>query len=181
MPVRSRPAAAAKLACLVKRRGAQGTPTIHWPATKRRRTALRTSLLPVHQGRCGDLSDGEPWRRATTFVALRAETGIGRDDWVAILSESRTEWAICIYTARRYEDAITALKGMHEQHPESRLYLAASYAQLGQDEEAEAIAAEVLEEDPDFSTARWAETEPYVNQADRDHIIDGLRKAGLPE
>ncbi len=44
-----------------------------------------------------------------------------------------------------------------------------------------AVAAKVLEADPDFSLARWTETEPYKHQADLDHALDGLRKAGLPE
>jgi len=85
------------------------------------------------------------------------------------------------YAARRYEEAIAVLERMPIHNPESRLYRAASYAQLGRDAEAQAMVAEILEEYPDFSSTRWAEIEPYKDQADRDHLLDGLRKAGLPE
>ncbi|MCH7541026.1 MAG: hypothetical protein IH999_11635 [Proteobacteria bacterium] len=85
------------------------------------------------------------------------------------------------YVARRYEEAIATLKKMPEQNPESGTYLAASYAQLGREAEARAVAAGILEADPDFSSARWAEKRPYKSQADRDHFLEGMRKAGLPE
>ncbi len=65
--------------------------------------------------------------------------------------------------------------------PESRLYLAASYAQLGREGEARAITAEILEENPDFSLQREAEKMYYTTQAGRDHYVEGMRKAGLPE
>ncbi len=43
------------------------------------------------------------------------------------------------------------------------------------------VAAEILEEDPEFSLRRSVEKQGIKFQADRDHLIDGLRKAGLPE
>ena len=61
-----------------------------------------------------------------------------------------------------------------------RLYLAASYAQLGQAEEARAEVAEALKLDPDAAVERISSQEPYKNAADRDHFRDGMRKAGLP-
>ena len=85
------------------------------------------------------------------------------------------------YVAERYEDAVAALKRMPEQNPDSRMYLAAGYAQLGREAEAQAVVAEILEEYPEFSSQGWAEKQGIKFQADRDHLIDGLRKAGLPE
>ena len=88
---------------------------------------------------------------------------------------------ITTYTAGRYDDAIAALKQLQNHNVETRSYLAASYAQLGRAEEARAEASKVLEFDPAFSIAAWAEKRAYKNQVDLDHYLDGLRKAGLPE
>ena len=85
------------------------------------------------------------------------------------------------YHSRRYEEAIAALNRMSRSNPSSGVYLAASYAQLGREAEAQAMTAGILEAAPDFSGAHWAEMQPYKNQADRDHYVEGMRKAGLPE
>ena len=42
-------------------------------------------------------------------------------------------------------------------------------------------AAGILEEYPDFSLQRKTERMHYTTQAARDHYIEGMRKAGLPE
>ena len=47
--------------------------------------------------------------------------------------------------------------------------------------EACAQAAEVLRMKPDFSIAVYAKQEPHKNPADLKHLLDGFRKAGLPE
>jgi tetratricopeptide (TPR) repeat protein len=93
------------------------------------------------------------------------------------------DWVLgmAYYSARRYEETIAAFKRMVSLNPESLRYLAASYAQLGREAEARAVTAEILEEDPEFSSAYWADKRGYKNQADRDHYLDGLRKAGLPD
>ena len=58
--------------------------------------------------------------------------------------------------------------------------LAAIYAQLGRAEEAKNATSEVLKHEPDYSMAKehaW----PFRNPADLEHLLDGYRKAGLPE
>src|SRR5215471_19629188 len=57
-------------------------------------------------------------------------------------------------------------------------WLAAGYARLGQLEEAGAEAADVLRINPAFTIESWKRTAPFK---DLEHLIDGLRKAGLPE
>ena len=63
----------------------------------------------------------------------------------------------------------------------AQAYLASCYALTDRVEQARHCAAEVLRASPDFSIARYAAKQPYKNSADREHLIDGLRKAGLPE
>jgi hypothetical protein len=46
---------------------------------------------------------------------------------------------------------------------------------------AKAKAAEALAREPGFSMRRYAMVEPYKSQADLDHMLEGMRKAGLPE
>ena len=69
--------------------------------------------------------------------------------------------------------------------------LAASYAQLGRDAEARAAAAEFLDraaaefavhpgDDVEHWRTYWMRLIPIKDPADRDHLFDGLRKAGLP-
>jgi class 3 adenylate cyclase/TolB-like protein len=84
------------------------------------------------------------------------------------------------FIARRYDDAIAALS----RAPISfwtQAYLAACSALGEKAERARALAAEVLRLSPDFSLNRLAAKEPYKSSIDREHLISGLRKAGLPE
>ena len=125
------------------------------------------------------------WGWILAFLG-RAEEGIEMAHKAMRLNPHYPDWylwtlGISYYVARRYEEAVAPLSRMPSQNPESGTYLAASYAQLGREAEARAVAARILEADPDFSSARWAEKRPYKSQADRDHFLDGMRKAGLPE
>ena len=84
--------------------------------------------------------------------------------------------------AGRYEEAILELKKALHRNPDNllaHLHLASAYSSLGREEEAQAEAAEVLRIDPKFSLDYWSKTIPYRNQADKNHLIGALRKAGL--
>jgi len=35
--------------------------------------------------------------------------------------------------------------------------------------------------EPDFTVSRYGQIEQFKNPADLDHLLDGMRKAGLPE
>jgi adenylate cyclase len=83
----------------------------------------------------------------------------------------------------RYQEAIPELQKVVEANPEfltGHLWLAATYSQAGQIEEAEWEAGEVLTLLPDFSLAAERERAPFANPG-LDRYIEGLRKAGLPE
>ncbi len=98
---------------------------------------------------------------------------------------------IAEFAARRYEAAVGAFGKMTTWGLLKPAFLAACYAQLGRDEQARAAAAEVLEsaktelaiplgEDPERWRAYWARAFPFQNPDDLEHLLDGLRKAGLP-
>ncbi len=87
-------------------------------------------------------------------------------------------WAY--YLAGRYKEGLAEMKRMKEMPYKAHRTLAAIYAQLGQVKEAKAEAALFLKHEPEYTTAvehNW----PYKNSEDLEHLLDGYRKAGLPE
>lgn len=84
------------------------------------------------------------------------------------------------YLLERYEDAIEAVNGVQEPRFDHLLYLAASYAQLDQMQEARLVIATVLGGEPDLTVEGFLETLPLQRDADREHLRAGLEKAGLP-
>jgi adenylate cyclase len=89
--------------------------------------------------------------------------------------------AIVYYPARKYDAVIDAVERMREPPVDPLLFLAASYAQLGRLNEAQAAVKRVLALDPKATVAKFAAQQPYKNPDDLEHYKDGLRKAGLPE
>jgi tetratricopeptide (TPR) repeat protein len=94
------------------------------------------------------------------------------------------------FLAERYADALTQYKRLLDRVKKgeynplvAHLFLAQTYVMLGQEKEAREHVAEVLKLQPNYSIKRYANTLArfYQNQADRDHLINALRKAGLPE
>jgi hypothetical protein len=49
----------------------------------------------------------------------------------------------------------------------------------GREKDARAEGEEVLKMDPNFSLEHFANMLPYKNQADKEYVVDALRKAGL--
>lgn len=88
--------------------------------------------------------------------------------------------AFSYFMDRKYEEALSVLERMDDLRLSPRL-LIATYAKMSQLEKATAAAKEFLEDNPDFSIARWAAAEPYQNPVDLEHYADGLRRAGLPD
>jgi adenylate cyclase len=82
---------------------------------------------------------------------------------------------------RRFDEAIVAGKKAQRQNPfYSQAYrcLASAFAHLGRDAEAREAAARLLEVDPAFTISAWI---ARGGQARAKLLIEGLRKAGLPE
>jgi adenylate cyclase len=82
---------------------------------------------------------------------------------------------------RRFDEAIAAGKKALRQSPSfSGAYccLASALAHLGRDAEAREAAAHLLEVDPDFTISAWMARGGQTNSK---LMLEGLRKAGLPE
>ncbi len=91
--------------------------------------------------------------------------------------------AAALYSLGRYEGALEVALEAHRIRPDghSSHLLAASYAQLGRGEEAKGALAEMLMlPNGSVRATRWR-LEQYSDAAAREHMIEGLRKAGLPE
>jgi TolB-like protein/Tfp pilus assembly protein PilF len=97
---------------------------------------------------------------------------------------------IAHYSLRNYEDAVTALNTVRAKLPMVIAWRAASYARLGQDEQARLAAEEFVEVASAGMAASgaplpesWLEfltqRAPYKRREDMDHYLDGLREAGL--
>ena len=82
---------------------------------------------------------------------------------------------------RRYAEAITAYKQVRTPRFQHHAEMAACYAASEIDQEARKQTAETLRLNPAFSTEAYLASLPYRNAPDREHLRDGLRKAGLPE
>ena len=83
-----------------------------------------------------------------------------------------------------YEKALAWARKSARRHPDNlpaHHVLAASAAQLGRRQEAEAAVRAVLEMDPALTISRLKEIYPVARYNNLEGFIDGLRKAGLPE
>ena len=89
---------------------------------------------------------------------------------------------MAIIELRRFDEAIAAGKRAQHQNPSSfpgtYRCLASAFAHLGRDLEAREAAARVLEIDPAFTISAWI---ARGGQSNAKLLIEGLRRAGLPE
>jgi adenylate cyclase len=82
------------------------------------------------------------------------------------------------FNLKRYDEAIKTLKRMNSPS-EGRRLLAASYAYLGNQQEAKNQATKVMEAYPNFSLTHWEAVQPDIFPEDTEHFVNGLRLAGL--
>ncbi len=85
------------------------------------------------------------------------------------------------YTARQYSEAVAALSRITRPECTHHALLAAALGQLGDKTAAAAHTQEVLRQDAAFSNQRFLSTFHYQLDSDRNHLREGLVKAGLPE
>ena len=117
-------------------------------------------------------------------VVGRAEEGMHLIRQAMRLNPRHPDWywgslVIAFYNLRRYQEALEANWKLGASKSAWQVARgAACLAQLGRLEEAHKQVAEVLRLDPKFSIAR--ELPSYKNPADIEHLVEGLRKAGLP-
>ena len=116
----------------------------------------------------------------------RAQEGIENVKTAIRLNPRHPDWylwslGVAYYDARRYQEAATTLASRKSPNLKSNLYLAAAYAQLGRQDEAQATIRKILEQNPESSIEYWGKAQPYQDEVDLNHYIEGLRRAGLPE
>jgi adenylate cyclase len=85
------------------------------------------------------------------------------------------------FLAGRYDEAISHLSRSPDMPAWVHGYLAACYALTDQRDQAASHAAEAVRQAPDFSAIQFLAKEPYKQSSDQNRLLDGLRKAGLPE
>jgi adenylate cyclase len=85
------------------------------------------------------------------------------------------------FVAHRYGDAIAAFKRITAPDQFHHAFLAACYAELGDQASAQRHVAEVLKRDPSFAVETYLPTLHYKRAEDREHHRAALLKAGLPE
>ena len=88
------------------------------------------------------------------------------------------------FTLEKYSEALALLREYVSRVPQAgfgHTWLAATYAQLGQLDEARAEVAEALRLRPGFTIGATRRLAPFKHAKDDKHYVDALRKAGLPE
>jgi adenylate cyclase len=91
---------------------------------------------------------------------------------------------IAYYLLKEYSEAQRWLReatGRAPNHQYGHAFLAATLAQLGRVEDARAEVAEVLRVNPKYTIGTQKHVSILKRAEDSDHLVDGLRKAGLPE
>ena len=133
------------------------------------------------------------------FLAGTGDPGaaIEQIDLAKRLNPFDTKWVpwnrgIAYFTARRYDEAITALKQVRNPINEVRAWLAASYAQAGRLDEAKSALDDFMRVSlcdmavfpgrtlKDWDSY-WHAMFEYQDQEDFDHLYQALRKAGMPD
>lgn len=87
-----------------------------------------------------------------------------------------------LFILKRYDEAIEAFRSGLDQNPTSqrlRVWLAATYAQIGLIDEATWEASEILSDDPKFSPANLETIFPFQNTEDLNRFNSALKKAGF--
>jgi len=86
------------------------------------------------------------------------------------------------YFQKHYEKAVEAFLNADERNHNyitNHLWLAATYAQLGQLDDAAWEVDQIMTLDPNFSLSYWMDTRPIKRIDHRQHLLDGLHKAGI--
>ena len=93
-------------------------------------------------------------------------------------NSKRWRW---VFQCRRYEEAIQAISRANEIRLWHCLYLASAHAYLGLMDQARAFVGELLRMRSDFRLGQVGVVETFKAPADLIPLVEGLRKAGLPE
>ena len=92
--------------------------------------------------------------------------------------------AYAYYMLRRYEEAMPLLLEAAARAPKMahcRYVLAMTYAQMGRQDETAEHVAQALRLEPWYKISNSLTAGYFLRTQDREHLVDGLRKAGFPE
>jgi adenylate cyclase len=112
------------------------------------------------------------------------EQALKRLDHAFGLNSDLAQWHQSIYivayfNARRYEDAVAVWERLDQPPVYFFRWIAAAFAHLGREDEAQAIARKYLETYPDFDLAEHLSRMPFRLEEDLAHYAEGLKLAGL--
>ena len=86
-----------------------------------------------------------------------------------------------LYFLKRYDEAISALRNEQAQYFWRSMFLAAAFAQSGQDTDARRELAIFVKAKPNASLASVSRSLVYADAGMREHLLEGLRMAGLAD
>ena len=89
--------------------------------------------------------------------------------------------AIVLHAAKRYEESIKIFKRIPKLQSTHYAYLISCHTHLSQQEAAEEQAVKLLELEPEFSIGRFFRSLHYKLEEDKDHMLNGLKQANLPD
>jgi adenylate cyclase len=115
------------------------------------------------------------WERGISFIGQAIARNPAHPGWY------HTAPALNFYRQGRYAEALDEASQLDAPGwVHNYTILAMTYGQLGQEEEARAAARQLLELNPDFEENAWYELQlRNFPEAMLEHMIEGLRKAGL--
>ncbi len=99
-------------------------------------------------------------------------------------SEYLLQYGLAYYTLGDHESAVSTLEAAYERNANFafiKLWLAATYVQLGQRDEAEWLLTELRMSDPHVTLSHVQRAWPIADEALRRRFLNDLRAAGLPE
>ena len=88
--------------------------------------------------------------------------------------------AIAMHAVHRYEDSVKIFKRIPQLQTTQHAYLISCYARLSQKTTAQEHVKMLLELDPKFSVASFGRSLHYKNKADKEHLLEGLRRSSIP-
>ena len=142
------------------------------PEARGQLRAEGSQTLPVQPKRPRDLRSGARcWPRSALGRASRLTVAQGKSRFVL---PPEPIWGM------PDQEAIDAIARINDPPNDVLLITAAAKAQLGDMAGARSDMAEFSKNDPDWTVAKSA-AYYYRDDADRQHWVDGLRKAGLRE
>jgi adenylate cyclase len=161
----------------------------HWALAAALHLPGDDEAAAAHYQRAFELNPHDPDLLADWGAFLRysgrAEDAVAQVQRAMALNPHYPAWYISILTDSyfqlgRYRETVEVAGTLVNPLFDHRLVLAASYANLGRTKEAEAEIAKILEIDPDYTIASVPTDQAWEGDV-LERLLDGLRKAGLPE